>query len=228
MGQKIGKANYVDAGKPFTNLSFAAIEAMWDTFNNVADGFGINCQEFQEIVGELGTELDIPKDRMDALAEDVFRAFDTDDNDLIDALEFLATFAMASGMSTLETLEFVFNCYDFDGSKELTIDEMTLSMKSTLTGLCKLSGITCPTETTLELIAIDAFEKADKNGDNKITLQEFLEYCSENPETKSWIDFYDDPDEPPPDTGRRCTGLRSGGRGDGARQSSYSHSCRRG
>ena len=49
----------------------------------------------------------------------------------------------------------VFNCYDFDGSKELTIDEMTLSMKSTLTGLCKLSGITCPTETTLELIAID-------------------------------------------------------------------------
>jgi microtubule-associated protein-like 6 len=31
-------------------------------------------------------------------------------------------------------------------------------------------------------------------------LQEFLEYCSENPETKSWIDFYDDPDEPPPDT----------------------------
>ena len=86
-------------------VSFAAIEAMWDTFNNVADGFGINCQEFQEIVGELGTELDIPKDRMDALAEDVFRAFDTDDNDLIDALEFLATFAMASGMSTLETLE---------------------------------------------------------------------------------------------------------------------------
>ena len=47
---------------------------------------------------------------------------------------------------------------------------------------------------------MQAFEKADKNGDNKITLQEFLEYCSENPETKSWIDFYDDPDEPPPDT----------------------------
>ena len=55
----------------------------------LADGFGINCQEFQVIVGELGTELDIPKDRMDALAEDVFRSFDTDDNDLIDALEFL-------------------------------------------------------------------------------------------------------------------------------------------
>jgi hypothetical protein len=60
-------------------VSFAAIEAMWDTFNNVADGFGINCQEFQEICSELGTELDIPKDRMDALAEEVFKAFDTDE-----------------------------------------------------------------------------------------------------------------------------------------------------
>jgi microtubule-associated protein-like 6 len=89
----------------------------------------------------------------------------------------------------------VFNCYDFDGSKELTIDEMTLSMKSTLAGLCKLSGDTCPTENTLELIAIDAFEKADKSGDNKITLQEFLDYCSSNPETKSWLDYYDDPAE---------------------------------
>ena len=101
-------------------------------------------------------------------------------------------------------------------------------MKSTLTGLCKLSGDECPTEITLELIAIDvsaqsgsgyfvsfvfivchpetqldcttfatsthlphtkqAFEKADKNGDNKITLQEFLDYCAEDPEcTSDWM-----------------------------------------
>merc|ERR1719230_844833 len=72
-------------------------------------------------------------------------------------------------------------------------------MKSTLTGLCKLSGDECPTEITLELIAIDAFEKADKNGDNKITLQEFLDYCAEDPECKSWIEYYDDPSEGEPD-----------------------------
>ena len=60
-------------------VSFAAIEAMWDTFNNVADGFGINCQEFQEVCCELGTELDIPKDRMDALSEEIFKALDTDE-----------------------------------------------------------------------------------------------------------------------------------------------------
>ena len=197
MGQKLGKATFAEASRPFLNLSFAAIEAMWDTFNNVADGFGINAQEFEEICAELGTELDVPKERMDELSREMFMAFDTDENDLIDALEFLATFAIASGMSTIETLEFVFNCYDFDGSKELTIDEMTLSMKSTLTGLCKLSGDVCPTETTLELVAIDAFEKADKTGDNKITLQEFLDYCSESPETRSFLEYYDDPTEVP-------------------------------
>ena len=31
MGQKLGKATYVEDARPFLNLSFAAIEAMWDT-----------------------------------------------------------------------------------------------------------------------------------------------------------------------------------------------------
>ena len=99
MGQKLGKATYVEDARPFLNLSFAAIEAMWDTFNNVADGFGINGQEFEEICAELGTELDVTAERMDELSRDMFRVFDTDENDLIDALEFLATFAIASSVA---------------------------------------------------------------------------------------------------------------------------------
>ena len=101
MGQKVGKACYIDAAVPFLNcelalrprhlcvhshasvappaVSFAAIEAMWDTFNNVADGFGINSQEFEEICFELGTELDVPKDRLDHFAREVYKAFDTDE-----------------------------------------------------------------------------------------------------------------------------------------------------
>ena len=49
---------------------------------------------------------------------------------------------------------FVFNCYDFDESGELTIDEMTLSMKSTLTGLAKLSDIKTPKELGITTIFI--------------------------------------------------------------------------
>ena len=69
----------------------------------------------------------------------------------MDALEFLAATATCSAMSTRDKLEFVLNAYDFDGSQELTIDEVTLAMKSTLTGLCKMSEDAIPREEVLEI-----------------------------------------------------------------------------
>lgn len=67
------------------------------------------------------------------------------------------------GMSTTNTLEFVLGCYDFDGSGRLTIDEITLAFKSTVTGLCKLEGAAsikcCPRDTEFETAAMDAFER---------------------------------------------------------------------
>ena len=46
-----------------------------------------------------------------------------------------------------------FRCYDFDESNELTVDEMTLSLKSTLAGLAKLTGQEAPDDLELEDIA---------------------------------------------------------------------------
>ena len=43
-----------------------------------------------------------------------------------------------------------FRCFDFDESNELSVDEMTLSLKSTLTGLAKLSGEVPPDDLDLE------------------------------------------------------------------------------
>ena len=117
-------------------------------------------------------------------------------NGLIDAIEFLAALAVASGLANRDTLDFVFQCYDFDGSQELTIDEVTLAMKSTLTGLCKLSSDVPPREEELEIQAMDAFEKAgNRNEAGKITLADILKYCTENPEARSWMEYYDDPHE---------------------------------
>jgi len=104
---------------------------------------------------------------------------------------------VASGLANYDTLSFVFKCYDFDGSNELTIDEVTLAMKSTLTGLCKLSGTVPPREAELEMQAMDAFLQSgkDEKGGDKINMVDVLRYCTENPECRSWMEFYDDPDE---------------------------------
>lgn len=65
MGQKHGKAVYDEDAKTFLNLSFAAIGTLWETFNDVADGFGINLYEFREICAELGEELQLNRAKLD-------------------------------------------------------------------------------------------------------------------------------------------------------------------
>lgn len=91
----------------------------------------------------------------------------------------------------------MYNCYDFNETGQISIDELTLALKSTLTGLCKLtSGVVCPTELVLEEIALHAFHKAQKNGpDDCITLHEFLKFAETTPEMTSWVDYFDSPDE---------------------------------
>lgn len=50
-------------------------------------------------------------------------------------------------------VEFVFACYDVGGRSRLSTDELFLLLKSTCTGLCKLSGIDAPDSARLVSIA---------------------------------------------------------------------------
>lgn len=73
-------------------------------------------------------------------------------------------------MSVTDTLEFVLNCYDFDGTGRLTIDEISLAFKSTVTGMCKLEGTgaglkACPRDVDFEAAAMNAFERRAEGSD---------------------------------------------------------------
>lgn len=79
-----------------------------------------------------------------------------------------------SGMSVSDTLEFVLSCYDFDGTGRLTIDEISLAFKSTVTGMCKLEGTSagadaglkaCPRDADFETAAMNAFERRAEGSD---------------------------------------------------------------
>lgn len=180
---------------PCHTANKACMEALWNNFNEIAEGFGLNQGEFQRICDVKGLQV-TPED-----AAKMFAAFDTDRNGLVDALEFLTTFAVTSGLSLVDKVKYTFRCYDFDESNELTVDEMTLSLKSTLTGLAKLSGEEPPDPLELEDIAQQAFDKADKNKDSKITFEEYQEFATTNPEVLAWINYYDDPPEELADDG---------------------------
>jgi Ca2+-binding EF-hand superfamily protein len=111
MGQRVGKADLIDAAIPFSNLSTEAIQDCWDKFNEVAEGFGISINVFKSVVSVVKQEIaGGDEDTLNDYAERCFQAIDTDENDLIDALEFLATFALISGMSMDDKIKFMFDC----------------------------------------------------------------------------------------------------------------------
>ena len=76
-----------------------AMDELWEAFNDIAEGFGLTCGEFQDIVLVLQDYLDMKKADLEEIAKEMFNAFDTDENELVDALEVLATFALGSGMT---------------------------------------------------------------------------------------------------------------------------------
>ena len=168
MGQVVGRALYAEDALPFVNLQKNAVYDLWESFNDVAEGFGINLEEFKEICSVLQAPWgNIRKPALERLCESFFeQILDTDKNGLVDALEALAAITVVAGLSKTEKLLHIFNLFDFDESGEMTIDEITLLFKSTITGACKLSQIAPPNERSLELLSQEAFAFLEKDQDN--------------------------------------------------------------
>jgi WD40 repeat protein len=204
----------------------SCIYELWEAFNDIAEGFGLTIEEFQEIVKSAIMEyLSVTERQLNFDTDAVFRLFDDDQNKLVDSLEFLSAFAVLSGMTpeekircklfrngdsssihpslvvTLRTV--IFAMYDFDETGVLTLDEMVLSFRASLSGLSKLSKIDPPTEADIEAIVVLGFDSIRKasgatnpNVDYAgIDREEFVTFCLNTPEVMSWIEYFDDLEE---------------------------------
>lgn len=200
MGQTLGRAPLPKGCNRFLNLPKSCVYDLWEAFNDIAEGFGLTIEEFQEIIKSALLEyLSVTERALNMDTEKVFRLFDDDENNLVDSLEFLSSFALLSGMTPEEKIRFIFAMYDFDESSLLTLDEMVLALRSTLSGLSKLSKIDPPTEAEIEAIVVQAFDSVRKaNIASEVTgieKHEFVDFCLNTPEIISWIEFFDDLEE---------------------------------
>jgi hypothetical protein len=104
----------------------------------------------------------------------------------------------------------IFAMYDFDESSVLSLDEMILAFRSTLSGLAKLSSVDPPTEADVEAIVIQGYdysreiaharkqsmtEDTSGEGYQGIEKDAFLKFCLDTPEIMSWIEYFDDLEE---------------------------------
>lgn len=204
MGQTLGRAPLPGGAKRFLNLPRSCIYDLWEAFNDIAEGFGLTIDEFQEILKSALLEyLSITERTLNADTDLIFRAYDDDENNLVDSLEFLSSFALLSGMTPEEKIKFIFAMYDFDETQLLSLDEMVLAFRSTLSGLSKLSKVDPPTEAEVEIIVVQGFDlirkkqgMTDMDEDySGIDRDNFLDYCLNTPEIMSWIEFFDDLEE---------------------------------
>lgn len=94
----------------------------------------------------------------------------------------------------------MFTVYDFSEKGTLLIDEITLAVKSTVQGLCKVSKLKPPATSEYESLSRLAFASCGKSPQesmsmNYLTLAEFLAYINASPTTSSWMGYYDDIEE---------------------------------
>lgn len=108
----------------------------------------------------------------------------------------MSALAVVSGMSMIEKIKFIFGIYDFDESGHLTVDEMILALRSTVSGLCKLSDMDMPLESEIERVAVGGFENAKSIDGSTINRDVFVRYCQTTPEITSWLEFYGDIADP--------------------------------
>lgn len=196
MGQTIGRAPLLTPPRHFVNLPKTSVYELWEAFNDIAEGFGLTSEEMCEILRVvLKDVLGYSEKKLDGISRALFVTLDDDSNELVDALEFLSALALISGMSHEEKVRFIFGIYDFDESGLLSVDEMILALRSSIAGLCKLSGIDAPLEAQIEHIAIGAFDNIKSIDGSMITRDKFVHHCITTPEVVSWIEYYADLDD---------------------------------
>ena len=72
--------------------------------------------------------------------EVIFKHFDQDNNDVIDQFEFVTALALLAHGTLEEKAILIFNMYDFDKSKYISKDELTILMTNSLCALRSLDG----------------------------------------------------------------------------------------
>lgn len=211
MGQVSSSPAPHSAVSGFVNLPREAIMNLWLSYNLLGEGWSLNIDQFISIFNEspyLRGNYQFTDDQLVKL----FNTFDTDDNGLIDALEFLVTVGMLSGninycivqeflfhvlrneigMDAIDKVHFAFGAFDFDSRGSLSGDEANLLFRSTSKGLLKAS----PTTIEFAKVQRDDAERfaellfgasgADRDR-GRVSLDAFRAYSTAHPVLSNWL-----------------------------------------
>ncbi|KAL7687927.1 putative guanylate cyclase activating protein [Plasmopara halstedii] len=232
-----------DAIIPFDNLRLCEVETFWRAFYDSATSFAVSRSQLRSICCRAITlgvpSLKIHNASITEHADSIFDLFSqstilrrfqqvqveargsqsqqyqrSNDNTIfIDALEFLSAIVLIAAISMDEKIDLIFDSWDMSEDGALDLDEFTISLKSTLSGMAKILQPTSGCKSTNVDVEVDeenvfmlaelAFQEiancgalmseggGSKEEINTITCEQFREYCLKNKQAKDILRLFD-------------------------------------
>ncbi|XP_051545176.1 guanylyl cyclase-activating protein 2-like [Myxocyprinus asiaticus] len=153
-------------------VDLAEIQPLYTVFMNVCPSGALHLHEFRKIFGVQSTSED------EALyMETLFKSFDTNRDNVIDFMEFVAAIHLVLRGKLEDRLKWSFKVYDRDENGKLDRQEV----KHIIRIICKLKKN--ETDMAPNEICDRIFELVDENKDGQISLSEFIEGAQKD----AWI-----------------------------------------
>ena len=164
-----------------TSLGRAEIKRWYKEFQRTCPGGRLGRDQFLALYDKFNLNVNTKE-----YCEHVFRTFDRDKNNTIEFSEFLLAINVMGNGTVEEKLMWSFKMFDIDDNGSIDRNEMKKIIKS-------IYGMLGPNASSMidispETKAMGIFDRLDRNKNDKITRQEFVQGCLKD--TRQFSIFY--------------------------------------
>merc|ERR1712098_665772 len=172
MGSKNGKPllreDDIAALVKTSGMTEKDVEDAFDAFIAEHPNGKMKPKDFRQIMSSA-----LPKKDASKMEKHVFRIYDANNDGHVDFVEFMVVYTIMAGGSETEILTKIFGLFDVNSDGVISKKEMSRLVKD-MYGLLKKDD---PNISAADLIAKSAFAEMDKDGDGKVSLEEFTNAC---------------------------------------------------
>jgi len=153
---------------PLLNATLSKLRDYHGSFKSICDNFSLDLTEFEQIFGSN---------------ESAFVIWDTDNNGLIDALEFFSGLIIFSDSKFEDKIRFLFDIFDFNELGSITPLDIEFMLYSIVVSTFKVYSIS--SDVNDEELA--SYVKKEYPDENRINIMQMLKWCSTSQEVNDFF-----------------------------------------